>query len=243
MEDCADGCDRVDALPESEDGIVLKDFFFAYHRNPYLFWKKSFSENDPNLCLNIPRLVLPKGAVIGVIGKNGTGKSTFLKCVCGLEKDCKGTIEADGKTYKGKERLKFSYMVMQDVNHQLFTDSVESEVVLSMKEEDKDRCSRILENLGILEFREKHPMALSGGQKQRVAIASAIAADAKLMLFDEPTSGLDFSHMEKVGGLLKTLSRSGNTVLVATHDPELIDLCCDYVLCIENGKLGYLKRV
>lgn len=243
MEDCADGCDRVDALPESEDGIVLKDFFFAYHRNPYLFWKKSFSENDPNLSLNIPRLVLPKGAVIGVIGKNGTGKSTFLKCVCGLEKECKGTIKADGKTYKGKERLKFSYMVMQDVNHQLFTDSVESEVLLSMKEEDKDRCSRILEDLGILEFREKHPMALSGGQKQRVAIASAIAADAKLMLFDEPTSGLDFSHMEKVGGLLKTLSRSGNTVLVATHDPELIDLCCDYVLCIENGKLGYLKRV
>ena len=192
MEDCADGCDRVDALPESEDGIVLKDFFFAYHRNPYLFWKKSFSENDPNLSLNIPRLVLPKGAVIGVIGKNGTGKSTFLKCVCGLEKECKGTIEADGKTYKGKERLKFSYMVMQDVNHQLFTDSVESEVMLSMKEEDKDRCSRILEDLG---------------------------------------------------GLLKTLSRSGNTVLVATHDPELIDLCCDYVLCIENGKLGYLKRV
>ena len=192
MEDCADGCDRGDALPESEDGIVLKDFFFAYHRNPYLFWKKSFSENDPNLSLNIPRLVLPKGAVIGVIGKNGTGKSTFLKCVCGLEKECKGTIEADGKTYKGKERLKFSYMVMQDVNHQLFTDSVESEVMLSMKEEDKDRCSRILEDLG---------------------------------------------------GLLKTLSRSGNTVLVATHDPELIDLCCDYVLCIENGKLGYLKRV
>ena len=192
MEDCADGCNRVDALPESEDGIVLKDFFFAYHRNPYLFWKKSFSENDPNLSLNIPRLVLPKGAVIGVIGKNGTGKSTFLKCVCGLEKECKGTIEADGKTYKGKERLKFSYIVMQDVNHQLFTDSVESEVMLSMKEEDKDRCSRILEDLG---------------------------------------------------GLLKTLSRSGNTVLVATHDPELIDLCCDYVLCIENGKLGYLKRV
>ena len=59
-------------------------------------------------------------------------------------------------------------------------------------------------------------------KKQRVAIASAIAADAKLMLFDEPTSGLDYSHMEKVGELLKNLASSGNTVLVATHDPELI---------------------
>lgn len=119
---------------------------------------------------------------------------------------------------------------MQDVNHQLFTDSVESEVLLSMKEDNKERCDKILDSLGILEFKDKHPMALSGGQKQRVAIASAIAADAKLMLFDEPTSGLDFSHMEKVGVLLKTLAKSGNTVLVATHDPELIELCCDYVL-------------
>ena len=132
---------------------------------------------------------------------------------------------------------------MQDVNHQLFTDSVESEVLLSMNEEDKERCDEILESLGILEFKDKHPMALSGGQKQRVAIASAIAADAKLMLFDEPTSGLDFSHMEKVGVLLKSLADSGNTVLVATHDPELIEMCCDYVLCIEHGKLGYLKKV
>lgn len=63
------------------------------------------------------------------------------------------------------------------------------------------------------------------------------------MLFDEPTSGLDYSHMEKVGELLKNIASSGNTVLVATHDPELIELCCDYVLCIENGKLGYMKRV
>ena len=111
-----------------------------------------------------------------------------------------------------------------------------------MEKEDKERCDQILDSLGILEFKEKHPMALSGGQKQRVAIASAIAADAKLMLFDEPTSGLDFCHMEKVGGLLKSLAEN-NIVLVATHDPELIELCCDYVLCIENGRAGYLRRV
>ena len=240
--DCEDGGDRVEAIPETE-GILLKDFYFSYHRNPYLFWKRSFTSEDENLSLNIPRLVLPKGAVIGVIGKNGTGKSTFLKCICGLENDCKGVIESDGKEYKGRSRLKLSYMVMQDVNHQLFTDSVEAEVLLSMDDEDKERCDEILDSLGIVEYKEKHPMALSGGQKQRVAIASAMAADAKLMLFDEPTSGLDFSHMEKVGGLLKTLARSGNTVLVATHDPELIELCCDYVLCIEHGKLGYLKKV
>ena len=230
------GKDNNIQLQEIQDGIVLKDFYFSYSKKPYLICKKRFQEYDEGLSLCIPSLTLPKNAVIGVIGHNGTGKSTFLKCVCGLEKDCRGIIEVDGK-----ERLRICYMVMQDVNHQLFTDSVEAEVLLSMEKEDKERCDQILDSLGILEYKEKHPMALSGGQKQRVAIASAIAADAKLMLFDEPTSGLDFCHMEKVGGLLKRLA-TNNTVLVATHDPELIELCCDYVLCIENGRLGYLRQ-
>ena len=227
-------------LDVGDDGIVLKDFYFTYNRKPYFFIKKKLSEKDAEiLSLNIPKLVLPKASVIGIVGRNGTGKSTFLRCVCGLEKDCAGVIEADGIEYKGKQRLKFSYMVMQDVNHQLFTDSVESEVLLSMENEDKEKCEEILDSLGILEFKNKHPMALSGGQKQRVAIASAIAAKAKLLLFDEPTSGLDFLHMEKVAELLKGLAASGKTVLVSTHDSELIEKCCDHVLCIEKGRVGY----
>ena len=240
--ECADNCDMASPLPLSGDGILLKDFYFSYHRKSHLFRKKGFTGRDDILTLNIPHLVLPKRSVIGVIGRNGTGKSTFLKCVCGLEKDCKGTITVDGKEYKGKDRLKLCYLVMQDVNHQLFTDSVDAEILLSMKDENRDRCDTILESLDILEYKNKHPMALSGGQKQRAAIASAMAADAKLMLFDEPTSGLDFAHMEKVGELLKSLATAGNTVLVATHDPELVALCCDYVLCIENGKLGYVRK-
>lgn len=230
--------------PEVDDGMILKDFYFSYHAKPHLIRRKKFSENDGeelNLC--IPRLILPRNTVIGVIGKNGTGKSTFLKCLCGLEKGCKGIVESDGKEYKGRDRLKLCYMVMQDVNHQLFTDSVESEVLLSMEDEDRKRCDEILEGLGLIEFKDKHPMALSGGQKQRVAIASAIAANAKLMLFDEPTSGLDYSHMVKVGELLKDLAACGNTVVVVTHDPELIEHSCDYVLYIENGKPGYIKKV
>ncbi len=220
------------------DDIVLRDFYFSYDHKPYFFFKHKFSRNDEGLLsLNIPELSLPKGKVIAVTGRNGAGKSTFLRCICGLEKDCTGVIEEDRQIFKGKKRLKVCYMVMQDVNHQLFTDSVESEVLLSMKTEDKKRCEEILSELGILEYKDKHPMALSGGQKQRVAIASAIGAEAKLLLFDEPTSGLDFAHMEKVGQLLKNLAKSGKTVLVSTHDPELIDKCCDYVLCIDRGRI------
>ena len=83
-------------------------------------------------------------------------------------------------------------------------------------------------------------MALSGGQKQRVAIASAVAAGAKLLLFDEPTSGLDYEHMQKVGMMLKKLAKSGSTILVATHDSELIDECCNEILDISYQRHIYM---
>lgn len=237
---------RGDAAPsvcEIQSAIELKDFYFSYKRRPYLLVKKKFKESDGDLLnLNIPELKLPKGKVIGLVGPNGTGKSTFLRCLCGLEGDCKGKIVSDGVTYKGRQRLKLCYMVMQDVNHQLFTDSVKSEVMLSMKEEDDKRCDELLNRLGLIEYKDIHPMALSGGQKQRVAIASALASDAKILLFDEPTSGLDYSHMEKVAELLQQLANAGATVIVSTHDPELISECCDYVLGLKCGKVVYLKK-
>ena len=222
------------------DAIVLRDFYFSYKKKPYIFRRHKFTKEDgDDLSLSIPELTIPKGKVIAVVGRNGTGKSTFLRCLCGLEKDCTGTIESEGVTYKGRMRIGFSYMVMQDVNHQLFTDSVEAEVLLSMKVKDGQRCLEILRRLGLLGYKNTHPMALSGGQKQRVAIASAIAAGAELLLFDEPTSGLDYAHMVKVGKMLRELADGGSTVLVSTHDPELIRLCCDTELVIRHGRASY----
>lgn len=105
-----------------------------------------------------------------MIGDNGSGKSTFLRCLCGLEKTCIGTVEVSGRTYHGRQLTKICYMVMQDVNHQLFTNSVLSEVLLSMEHPDEKAAEKILESLDLDEYKEKHPMALSGGQKQRVWI-------------------------------------------------------------------------
>lgn len=245
--------------PSKETGnagqVVLSDFHFSYDRKYSLRKTRKTADEMVNACedcddpdcqkgkggplqLCIPKLSLSQGKVIGVIGRNGTGKSTFLRCVCGLEKRCPGEITIDGKTYSGKDRLKLTYMVMQDVNHQLFTDSVKAEVMLSMEKEDEKRCDEILDRLGLLPFKEKHPMALSGGQKQRVAIASAIAAGAKILLFDEPTSGLDYAHMKQVGDMLQNLAKTGSTILVSTHDPELLALCCDEVIHIEHGRVA-----
>lgn len=79
---------------------------------------------DDKICtLRIPELSVSRGEIIGIIGKNGSGKSTFLRCLCGLEKICIGTVSIEGRIYQKSKLTKIYYMVMQDVNHQLFTDS------------------------------------------------------------------------------------------------------------------------
>ena len=126
---------------------------------------------------------------------------------------------------------------MQDVNHQLFTESVLDEVVLGTDSTDMEKAENILNQLDLLPFKERHPMSLSGGQKQRVAIAGAIFSGKDILLFDEPTSGLDFRHMEQVAGLMQQLKRQGKTLLIVTHDPEFILKTCDNIIHIDNGSL------
>ena len=161
----------------------------------------------------------------------------IARCLCGLEKHFKGTVQDQSKTYSRKERLKLCYMVMQDVNHQLFTESLLDEILLSMRTENKQRAREILKAMDLLSFEDCHPMGLSGGQKQRVAVASAIASGRPLILFDEPTSGLDLFHMRQVANVVNQVANAGRTALVVTHDPEFILRCCNYVLHLENGQI------
>ena len=123
-------------------------------------------------------------------------------------------------------------MIMQDVSHQLFTESVLEEVLLGMEEEDRDHALTILKKMDLSMVEERHPLSLSGGQMQRVAIASAIAGDLDIILFDEPTSGLDYKHMVDIAEILKELQSMGKTIIVATHDGEFIESCCNRKLII-----------
>ena len=208
--------------PFDEKGqIQCENFHFAYtkHRD----------------ALNIGCLSLPEGGIVALIGHNGAGKSTLARCLCGLEKHCDGVVKMNGKQYNKKQRLALCYMVMQDVNHQLFTESTEEEMLISMAAPSSDRADAVLERLDLMQFKDRHPMALSGGQKQRVAIATALVSDRKILVFDEPTSGLDLHHMKEVADELITIQEMGKTSLVITHDYELIVSCCTHVLHLEHG--------
>ncbi len=122
--------------------------------------------------------------------------------------------------------------------------NVLDEVMLSMSDDEENQVTaeQILMELNIENLKQRHPMSLSGGQQQRVAIASAVASRREIMVFDEPTSGLDFRHMEEVATVLEKLQQMGKTLFIITHDPELIQRCCDYFLFIENGKIKWSEQ-
>lgn len=206
----------------STASALLNNFHFAYKHAPET--------------LRIDSCEIPYGGIIGIIGHNGAGKSTFSRCFCGLEKRC-GTVTVNGTSYRPKDRLNNCYMVMQEVGHQLFTESVLDEVLISMADEDEGIARSILEKLDLSSLADRHPASLSGGQKQRLAIASAIAAKRPVVFLDEPTSGLDYRHMTEVAELLKSLYKDGKTIYVITHDPELICECCTDILHLEDGAI------
>ena len=202
--------------------ITFKNYHFNYEKEEVL---------------HMSDVTVPAESIIAVTGHNGAGKSTFLRCLCGLEKKFKGHTVLDDANLSGRQMLKNCYMVMQDVNHQLFCETVEEEIQLGMAEEKADKVSDLLRELDLAGFRERHPMSLSGGQKQRVAIASAVLAEKSVLIFDEPTSGLDYKHMRQTAGLFQRLKERKKTMFIITHDPALIVMCCTHVLHIEHGEV------
>ena len=173
------------------------------------------------------------GEIVGVVGKNGCGKSTLARTLCGLQKELHGEVLYKNSTVPSKRRIKKAYLVMQDPDYQLFTDSVYQELLLALsdqKDKDEKRIDDILDELNLTIYKERHPMSLSGGQKQRTAIGVAALRDAEVLIFDEPTSGLDYKNMESVAGILSALSKRGKAILVISHDNELLMKICSRVI-------------
>ncbi|MEY8352954.1 energy-coupling factor ABC transporter ATP-binding protein [Lachnospiraceae bacterium 54-53] len=203
-----------------EGELQVKNLAYAYKKNT-VFDNISFS--------------ISSGEIVGIIGKNGAGKTTLMRCIAGLLKERSGEILFHGKPMSKKERNAACYMIMQDVNHQLFGESVWNECELSADVEmQAGEIERALKEFDLLECRDKHPMALSGGQKQRLAIVTGIVAGKKILIFDEPTSGLDYDHMCVVSQTMKALAQRGHIIFVVTHDMEFLELTCDQAIEI-NG--------
>ncbi len=202
-------------------GLEIEHLCFQYRYKELLYNDASF--------------FFPRGRVVGVTGKNGCGKTTLLELICGLRKSSSEKFCLDGRSMNAKARTAEFYYVMQDVDYQMFTESVWTEMMLNSEDQsDKERAERILRKFGLYEVRDRHPAALSGGQKQRLSIAVACMKNSEVICFDEPTSGLDYMNMKNISAAIRTLANEKRVIIVVSHDDELLENVCDYIIKVDE---------
>lgn len=189
-----------------------------------------------------------KGSMVALLGPNGAGKSTLFLHFNGIIQPSSGQIEIAqeilkyGKDDLNKARQKVG-IVFQNPDDQLFAPTVIEDVAfgpLNMglsKEEVEKRVSEALNKVGMAGFEDKAPHHLSGGQKKRVAIAGILAMEPQIMVLDEPTSGLDPKGASQILKLLYKLNEEGMTIIISTHDVDMVPLYADKIYIISSGQI------
>ncbi|MCL0066529.1 ATP-binding cassette domain-containing protein [Thermodesulfovibrionales bacterium] len=207
----------------------------------------SFRYPDGTEALHDVNLEIRGGEFLALMGGNGCGKTTLLKHFIGLLKPLSGKVFLNGKefrSFKEGEIFKRVGMVFQDPNDQLFAAAVGEDVAfgvvnLGLKpDEVAKRSTESLKMVGISQLFDRAIHTLSFGQKRRAAIAGVLAMNPEVILLDEPTSGLDPRGVSSIMRLLRKLNKEkGITMVMATHDVELVTLFCDRVAIIGQGKI------
>ena len=186
-----------------------------------------------NLIRALPDMSFAAGEIVGRMGHNGIGKSTLAKTLCGLMEPLGGQILWEGKTANARTRLHKSFLVMQDVNYQLFSDSVRVEILLGAAH--PKLVDTEMQALGLYGLADRHPMSLSGGQKQRVAIARVFLKAPPILILDEATSALDSVTEARIQGAFDRLAR-GRTTLIIAHRLSTIQHA-DNIIVLSHGKI------
>lgn len=178
-----------------------------------------------------------QGEVIGLIGRNGCGKTTLGKIMAGLLKPCSGEILYNGNSVNNIGLLKKSMFVLQEAEFQFFTNSVMNELKYGNKDgpEFIEEAERLLKKFDMWECRSRHPFSLSGGQMQKLALMIAYLSPKQIVILDEPTAGLDANSMLSCVELIGEM-RKKKLVFIITHDIELIARICSRCVCVCDGK-------
>lgn len=189
-----------------------------------------------------------KGEFIGIIGNNGSGKTTLMKCIVGLLKPTEGEILFKGediRKFSAKERAKRIGLVLQNPDTQLFAMSAAEEIEFGLKniglspEEIKERRDAILQTVGLDKYKNTHPFQLSFGDRKKLAVASIIAMNPEIIILDEPTTGQDYKGRYEICNLAKQLNEQGITILMVTHDMDLVAKYSERVIVMKDGLIVF----
>ena len=208
----------------------------------------SYTYHDGTQALKNVNIKIKKGEKIAIMGPNGAGKSTLFSHFNGLNEPTSGHVEIDGKKiiFERDELIKVRQkvgIVFQDPNDQLFAPTVKEDVAFGPMnlgldyEEVEKRIKESLELVGMSGFEEKTPHHLSGGQQKRVAIAGIIAMRPDIMILDEPTAGLDPEGVDKVLGILNNLNKEGISIVISSHDIEMVNQFADKIFVLYDGEI------
>ncbi|MBA4167970.1 MAG: methionine ABC transporter ATP-binding protein MetN [Chitinophagaceae bacterium] len=211
--------------------------------------KKFYKNKSFITALSDVSLFVPEGKIFGVIGESGAGKSTLIRCVNLLEKPTSGQVIVEGRNLvdissaqlaKARSRMG---MIFQHFNL-LASRTVFDNVALPLELQNvsksiiQQKVSDLLDLVGLEDKHADYPASLSGGQKQRVAIARALANNPKVLLCDEATSALDPGTTKSILSLLKDINQRMNiTILLITHEMDVVKTICDNVAVISEGKM------
>lgn len=187
-----------------------------------------------------------KGEFVGIVGQNGAGKTTLVKHIIGLLKPTSGQIIADGKDVAKEsveDMARTVGLVLQNPDAQLFAMSAAEEVAFGCTnlglppEEVAQRVDRALAATGLEEFREAYPFNLSFGDRRKLSVAAVVSMEPEVLIFDEPTTGQDFKGRRDLADIARRLNEMGRTVLMVTHDMDLIAEYTHRLIVMGNGRV------
>jgi energy-coupling factor transport system ATP-binding protein len=201
---------------------------------------------DGKVGLDGINLVIPEGDFVALIGHNGAGKTTLINHLIGFLKPDSGTIFIDGNDISGMRVATLAQSVgylFQNPDNQIFTDSVIRELEFGLeniKLSDtaiEERVNHAISMMELGEFRDRHPHSLSRGQRQRLAVASILAMEPDIIVLDEPTTGQDWGHVNKFLQQIRHLNELGKTIILVTHDMNLVAEYARRTVVMDNGKI------
>lgn len=230
--------------------------WFVSTAEPSRFVNKETVLEAENICFSYPNgrhalrninVKIRRGEMMGIVGRNGAGKSTFAKVICGFEKQASGTVKLNGEDVSGlsiKERADHVGHVMQNPNQMICKTYIREEVGLGLtlegklsKEEIDARVDDTLKVCGLYKFRTWPISALSFGQKKRVTVASILSMSPEVIILDEPTAGQDFRHYTEIMEFLRELNSTGVTIVLITHDMHLMLEYCSRAIVFSDSEM------